>query len=56
MNYFFRNCEKFIAFLVYMEAILLQIDREVARLVPGVSGGDVIRPGAATPAKPETVA
>ncbi len=56
VNYFFRNCEKFIAFLVYMEAILLQIDREVARLVPGVSGGDVIRPWAATPAKPETVA
>lgn len=56
VNYFFRNCEKFIAFLVYLEAILIQIDREVSRMVPGVSPGDVIKPGAATPPKPETVA
>jgi hypothetical protein len=56
VNYFFRNSEKFIAFLVHPEAILIQIDREVARMVPGVSPGEVIKPGAATPPKPETVA
>jgi hypothetical protein len=55
VNYFFRNSEKFISFLVYLEAILLQIDREVSRLVPGVSPGDVIRPGVPAPPKPETV-
>ena len=54
-TYFFRNCEKFVAFLVYLEVILLQIDLQVAKLGIGVEPGDIIKPDRATPPKPSTV-
>jgi hypothetical protein len=55
VNYFFRNCSKLLAFVVYLEVILLQIDLECSRLIPGVKKGDVIKPDAPTPPKPVTV-
>jgi hypothetical protein len=55
-NYFFRNCEKFIAFLVYLEVILIQVDLQVANLNIGCMPGDVIKPDRATPPKPSTIA
>jgi hypothetical protein len=54
-SYFFRNCEKFIAFLVYLEVILLQVDLQVANLGIGCMPGDVIKPDRPTPPKPSTV-
>jgi hypothetical protein len=55
-NYFYRNCEKFIAFLVYLEVILLQVDLSVAKLGIGCEPGDIIKPDRATPPKPSTIA
>jgi len=55
-NYFYRNCEKFVAFLVYLEVLLLQVDLQVAKLGIGCEPGDVIKPDRATPPKPSTVA
>jgi hypothetical protein len=54
-TYFFRNCEKFVAFLVYLEVILLQIDLQVAKLGIGLQPGDLIKPDRPTPPKPSTV-
>jgi hypothetical protein len=48
-TYLYRNCEQLIAFHVYAEAVLLQIDRAIADTVPGVSAGDIIQPGLTAP-------
>jgi hypothetical protein len=55
-NYFFKNCEKLIAFLVYLEVLLLEIDQMVSQ-VPGIGlgRGAIITPGRKTPPKPITV-
>jgi len=57
MNYYFRNCEKFIAFLVYLEAILIDIDLKVASLNVGVQVGEIVdlSENASMPPKPVTV-
>jgi hypothetical protein len=55
-NYFFRNCEKFIAFLVYLEAILLQIDQVVSAIPKiGIGLRAIVEPGRKTPPQPVTV-
>jgi hypothetical protein len=55
-NYFFRNCEKFIAFLVYLEVILLEIDQNVSKIPKiGIGRGAIVRPGQKTPPQPLTV-
>jgi len=54
VNYFFRNCEKFIAFLVYLEAILIQIDGVVSSIVK-LPEGVIIKPGVKNHPKPVTV-
>jgi hypothetical protein len=54
-SYFFRNCEKFIAFLVYLEVLLLQVDLQVAKLEIGCMPGDIIKPDRPTPPKPSTI-
>jgi hypothetical protein len=53
-NYFFRNCEKFIAFLVYLEALLIQMDRTVTSTV-GLPEGAIIKPGVKGWPRPVTV-
>jgi hypothetical protein len=57
MNYYFRNCEKFIAFLVYLETILIDIDLKVASLNVGVQVGEIVdlSDNASMPPKPVTV-
>jgi hypothetical protein len=53
-NYFFRNCEKLIAFLVYLEAILIQIDSVVSTMIH-LPEGAIIKPGVKKWPKPVTV-
>jgi hypothetical protein len=54
-NYFFRNCEKFIAFLVYLEVILLEIDLLVSQIPNiGIGRSAIVKPGQKTPPKPAT--
>ncbi len=57
MNYYFRNSEKFIAFLVYLEAILIDIDLKVVHLDVGTHVGDIVdvSENARMPRKPKTV-
>ncbi|NQZ81631.1 MAG: hypothetical protein HRT52_11500 [Colwellia sp.] len=57
LNYYFRNCEKFIAFLVYLETILIDVDLKVATLNIGPSVGSIIDTSlhASIPPKPKTV-
>jgi hypothetical protein len=57
LNYYFRNCEKFIAFMVYLEAILIDVDCKVNRLLIGVPVGKIVntRDDAPVPPRPSTI-
>jgi hypothetical protein len=55
LNYYFRNFEKFLSFLVYLEAILIQVDRRVADLQIGVQVGRIIMKGNPVPRKPTSI-
>jgi len=57
LNYYFRNCEKFLAFLIYLETILIDVDLKVAALGMGPQVGSIIDTSinASVPPKPKTV-
>jgi hypothetical protein len=42
MSYYFRNFEKFLTFLVYLQCALLHVDDEVASMDIGVKPGEII--------------
>jgi hypothetical protein len=54
VNYFSRNFEEFIALLVYLEAILIQIDSVVSTMVKLLAGA-IIEPGVKPWKRPVTV-